>query len=277
MASYNVSEAKKGKGIDEIIFRLQPQPVDDLKIVPSSAPNQFQDLLAKYQRFLDRSIEAKGGIYGWYTAMEKAVEQYFPERLTPAEINIFLQMSMGTEGHPNYNRADYIITQLIQNSYDAGYNDFTLSTAALNEKIALWSLRGRPQNILRVTIDGDAGYTSFPHSRYVEGRIRGNAYACGAGSSDSAFIIGGNDLGDLGWAYFDDGMSAEWSERCSFTVRGTVGKRSGLRSSACLFRVFSREAAEQLCANVPPGNKVILVAPDGREDTIKRIKKQTKR
>ena len=91
--------------------------------------------------------------------------------LTPEDINEFLQITRRFGEYQEYSeRTGEFITKLIQNSYDAGNNNFELNTKKLNRFFDLnmkvlnmligglgRNLQGHPERILSLQIDGDVG------------------------------------------------------------------------------------------------------------------------
>ena len=114
--------------------------------------------------------------------------------LNPEQIDFFLQAMEDTD-----KITGFYINSLIQQSYDAGNNNFILSTKddGINHLCA--HLKGTQEKPILIAIEGNAMSDYGINSRYCNSTINGNAGEyCGG-----------------------------WSRNCQYTTNGSVGVRYG--------------------------------------------------
>ena len=172
------TEIKKGKGIEDLFKGFIPVKPEELKEI-EVAEGRFQGLMGEYERFLDMECGDLDNRLNKITDI-----------LTPTDINLFLQTTIRHEQHKNYDWATgHFISELIQNSYDAGHNDFTLSTTALKRIHNLGSyLEGTKKRPLEITIKGNIGYSCGCSAKNAAFNIKGNARdSCGFCAENSTF------------------------------------------------------------------------------------------
>ncbi|MFH1637760.1 MAG: hypothetical protein ABIB71_05030 [Candidatus Woesearchaeota archaeon] len=151
----------------------------------------FEELIRKYEEILT--------IAG-FARHEKVVSK-ITSVLMPEQINNFLQATINYEKHKNYNsNTGLFITKLIQNSHNAGNNNFTLNTKALSkdiDKIA-FDLKGRRGNLLEIIVDGNAGeWCGFKAKNIGKLHITGNAGGgCSSFAKNIKAIYVGGDAGE---------------------------------------------------------------------------------
>ena len=70
----------------------------------------------------------------------------------------------------------HFITALIQNSYNAGHNNFVLYTSNLREKTDKlgWFTKGKSKRLINIKIFGDLGNHCFENGEYLSVEIYGN-------------------------------------------------------------------------------------------------------
>lgn len=144
--------------------------------------------------------------------------------LLPQEINSAIQLiyiSPESKLYP-YSTGTYL-TALINNSYDAGHNNFNLS---LNQDLIINDLgegfvaeKKRP---LKLNLIGDVGYALFTNAHFVDACIIGDVGKDALNYSHNCSIfIKGNVAESLG----------SYSNNCSFNIKGDVGNSFGYESS----------------------------------------------
>ena len=181
---------------------------------------------------LERALEVyrKIGFGGWdfdtrfnqIRSLEKAV-------LNPSEINEFLQTVLKEYGDElDKRKTEFYINCLLQDSYDAGNNNFVLNTGDSQMNHLGYMLKGTDEKKLEITIKGDVGYkcgySSTNSSFTIEGNVR---EWCGKSSNNSSFAIRGNvgeSCGDI-------------SKDSSFTIKGNVGYWCGRDSTNSSFTI----------------------------------------
>ncbi|MFH1638025.1 MAG: hypothetical protein ABIB71_06375 [Candidatus Woesearchaeota archaeon] len=109
--------------------------------------------------------------------------------LNPEEINSFLQATRDLEGQWNYASTGFVISSLIQNSYDAGHNKFHLDTSGLKEIGFMGSyIKGVEGNPLEIEVNGDLRYAAGSDSEYLLLVLRGKSgHGCGRDTLNSIF------------------------------------------------------------------------------------------
>ena len=141
--------------------------------------DRFEDLKKKYKLFLDD---------------DNNPEEWFLDNihdvLLPSDINLFLQQTREYEDHTNYNYTGHFISQLIQNSYNAGNNGFELDVNALKPISYLCSdVSGTEERLVRMIIKGRVGdYCGLDaqHSMFTIEKAR---FFCGWYAEHSTFTI----------------------------------------------------------------------------------------
>lgn len=155
--------------------------------------------------------------------------------LSPEQIDIFLQATIGYEPHNPYGWDTYgwdtglFITRLIQNSYDAGNNKFKVRTkgTGLLDHFGRY-LEGTKRRPIEVIIDGDVGSGCGADARYSRFAISGNAgFGCGGEAKHSAFCVSGNA----------ESLCGEVAEKSTFSISGNTGNWCGRNAKGSTFSV----------------------------------------
>lgn len=190
--------------------------------------------------------------------------QYFTlqsmETLTPAKIDLVLRTIIDTEKKLD-ELTGIFLTKLIQDSYNAGYNGFVLTTGdALIDRLG-YQLRGMPEKELELTVRGNAGWYCGENSKLSTFTVEGSVgtwygssskhcffkaeehvgWGCGFRSEYSLFILEGDVGGSCGIG----------SEYCSFELKRGVGTMSGTESENSLYTLSNQEAYEEVKKNIP--------------------------
>ena len=167
--------AQPSGGLEELVDETSGKEIVATPVIV----DRFADLKKKYEQFL-------GLDYSRTIWTEKNV----PEIVLPCDINIFLQQTREYEDHANYLSTGFFVSQLIQNSYDAGNNNFELDVNALKPIDNLVSsVSGTKERVVRVVIKGETGiFCGFgaQHSIFTIKKA-GDWYACKV--NYSTFII----------------------------------------------------------------------------------------
>jgi hypothetical protein len=166
------------------------------------------------------------------------------EALTPEEINLFLLLHLKNEdSYRHANCLGYFTARLIQNSYNAGHNDFRFVPASLPRLNNLcYDIAGTEERLLKVDITGDGGGSLACYAKHVELNVEGRA--------------GEN------FAY--------WAEGSVFTVGSLLHPPSSTTDAKrCTFRTADMQTLKDFLKYAPRGNRVVYIKPDG-EDRIVR-------
>ena len=221
----NGSDDGLDNGLDDLIRRhtaRKPEKRRDIK-VSRNRSNKLKSLLSMYEQYL--TIEGIPQMeFVWRNLENKVV-------LTPSEINAFLQMTMEFEDYERNSASDgvgHFITALIQNSYNAGHNNFVLYTSNLREKTDKlgWFTKGKSKRLINIKIFGDLGNHCFENGEYLSVEIYGNVgSSCGSCVKYSTLRIEGN--ADE-WC----GTNAEYS---SVIINGNAKDKCGHNANSSSF------------------------------------------
>jgi len=220
------TEIRKGKGIEGLVKAGQ---VEEARRI-STESGHFEELEELYKRELDFKAEGHSS------------RPILTQILTPEQVNTFLQTTVKYEKHKNYtDSTGLFISRLIQNSYDHGYNSFTLDTTALKEIDTIGYIKGTPRNPIEITIIGNTGNVCGYRTKYITFNITGNiGHNCGFESRNSTFNITGN-----------------------------VGSLCGILSKDSTYKTSNKKTLDRMLKDVNEGNRIIFIHPNGTEE-IKR-------
>ena len=220
------------KDLDKIVEDINPEAVEERR--KYNVESEYAPLLQKYESFL-KNYEI--------TPTARLLEPV-TEVLLPDQINSFLQATINYENYPHYAFTGQFVAWLIQNSYDAGHNDFHLETNHLTTPLSylgsaidkssllritslppLRLLKGSKERMLRIEILGNAGILLGNDATHVAYKCSGNvATSCADKATYCSFQIG-DELEDISRAL-----------HCEF-VMGRVGLHLSPRSGyACSFK-----------------------------------------
>ena len=274
--------AKKGRGIDDLIDKYHPNQVEEASRVLTSGKSIFVDLLEKYTKLkeLPEYSDPESWMKGesLYKKMSGITAVLNPQELRAflSVLNIIEEKVVPHQG--------LFLTKLIQNSYDAGYNNFSLD----HEDKAIIHvgsfLRGREDNPLTMNIEKARGLFYAHGAEYINmtvevsvfgyaERIRNSSLtilgdaATGSGrrSFRTAFHVTGDTHGDL----------AEYARESSYLLDGefkTAPSKRWIRDSApqqCTFKSPRPATVDTLLDYIPSGNRIVLIHADGREEIVR--------
>ena len=177
---------------NEFLAGYEPGQLEETRKV-QTVGSGLSELMRKYELELDR-----------FELFLEVYNSNITEVLTPSEINSFLQTTQQFGGHQNYSWCTgRILSILLQNSYNKGYNHFNLETINLPRISGIGYLIGKEENHLVLSVQGDVGnvgrriqYSIFTINGVVEGGF-------GAHALNSTFIFNGPNRGDLGFGAED--------------------------------------------------------------------------
>ncbi len=152
----------KSRGLEDVVDRYIPGMIEEGKRVISNPGREFSELLKKYKHLMGITNPSSSENYSIFVH-DKTVAMV-NEVLSPQDIDIFMTATIPYEELNLYSNRGAFFSVLIQNSYNAGHNNFVLHTANLQPVHMFCSfLQGREENLLRVEIHGDVGQ-SFAHA-----------------------------------------------------------------------------------------------------------------
>ena len=209
-------------GLEELVDASSGR---DVMFIPPVV-DRFEDLTKKYEHFLvDKYVSQE-----W-------LKDNVTEALLPSDINLFLQSNHEYENDASYNYdTGFFISQLIQNSYTAGNNDFEFDMSLLKPVNFIAShIFGMKKQMIRVVIAGEVG----------------NECGYGAGYSTYTIQKASNRCG-------------QFAEHSTFTIE-EVGDECGWGSKHSTFQTHNSEQYDKFQGSVSPseGNTIYLLAPDG--------------
>ena len=256
---------------------------------PKTSSNDLGELLKIFEQALDVNLEDFVGHYDEVERIIKTVDQV----LTPEEINSFLQQTIPYEQHYYYKeRTGDMVSKLIQNSYDAGHNNFKLNTKALKEVDAIaLGLIGQKENPINILVQGNLGNICGNNISDTIMKVEGSVGVYfGQDAEDSILEVHGNADENLGYS----------SKNTSFLVTGYVVEKFGIGTinstfdfhgeckinlstnphvpreyhgiTNCEFTVYRKKYYNKVLKVVPKGNNTIMLK-DKKGKIIKEKKK----
>src|SRR3989344_3147907 len=186
------------------------------------------------------------------TFVEKAIKSYknidFDERdfdkidkqisslekivLNPNQINVFLQVIIEKESKQKIMHwgTGLYLSKLIQDSYNAGNNDFTLNTGDTQINCLGYKIKGsKKKQIIQIKINGNVGNWCGLNTQNSTFNIKGNVGdECGKKARHSTFTI----EGDVG------GSCGDLVKYSVFKIKGCAGEKCG---SCAIYSMFNVE------------------------------------
>lgn len=255
--------AKKGKGLDDVLGSFIPSPVDEMKKMIVGA-NKFQIFLEKYLRLLQLPRGYPSLSYHYQSLLEK-----MDEVLSPAEIVVFQRITSIFDERDSYRgRTGHVLTKLIENSYLAGYNDFTVesdkSPVVYIGEYGLdhhtHYLLGKEEDPLRITVEGNTLFLG-QRNENVEYTVKGLVRHCGDYARRSSFRLQQVE-GSVGALVVD----------CAFEIGeiipNTISPIYFLDAKGCTIKTPDERTLQLLSQHLPSGNKLYFVHADGTEKLV---------
>ena len=211
--------------VDEEAERLKKKVVElesELAVYRRKEEPSMEQLLDKFKTVLN-------GNPNNFLGEIKIVDEILP----PEEINIFLQQTVNFDRYQHYqNAVGFFTSKLIQNSYNAGNNEFTINTQSYYLRAINFLgfiLEGKNKdNLMKLTIEGDVNDHCLREARNVSVQIKGNANKfLGFGTIDSIIVVNYNAGESCG----------QKSQNSTFNVGGSVGNTCGTYSKYSNFKV----------------------------------------
>ncbi|MBI2669407.1 hypothetical protein HYX14_06210 [Candidatus Woesearchaeota archaeon] len=215
-----IAALRRGGGLDDVVRGMKPQKPEEVKPIETVGEHPFSALLEKYKAFLDDRT------YGDHHKKNADLTDI----LNPEHINAFLQSTVIHENHEKYKeRTGLFLNSLLQNSYDAGHNDFQLNTKSTKPLDYLGAfLEGTKEKPIRLTITGNVGDWCGQESTNGIYTLNGNVGEwCGWGSTYGTYMITG-DVGRRCGYYSTNGI---------YTINGNVGASCGFGSKHGIYMI----------------------------------------
>ncbi len=255
--------AKRGRGIDDVLKSLQPQAVEELRLLETPAPSSIEKALHDYQRYLQEA-QLDGVHYNYqkgifiHSSCEELELGKFPHLLRPAEINAFLACTIPWERHQNYKTVTGVfLTRLIERSYHQGFNHFEL---ALNGASPLnyvgLRLQGTKANPVAVTLTGNLGHWFAREAAHGDFQVYGTVemYSTDQATNSSFYFDG--KVGK----YCGGGMITGFRTvlNCQYEFKDTVESFS-TGTIGCTFTVHQHRTLKMLQRTIGKSNTIISV------------------
>jgi len=194
-----------------------------------------------------------------YYKTEKTLKNLEYEALNPTQIDIILQRIMKKLEEEHWPIADFL-SKIIQKSYDAGYNNFTLTTKKTQIDFLASELKGKQENPLQITIQGNTGDLCGEELYECTFNIQGNTgYELGAKSENCTYNITGNTQRRCGIfstnckyniAGNTEELCGQSSENCTYNITGNTGDRCGHTSENCTFTTPNEKTYKKILKDV---------------------------
>ena len=247
------TKIKRSKGIEGLVSKYNPQTVEEGRI-EVVGEGKFSSLLKKYEEFLNLN---HGEFENRYMGEEKFIrnDNDIDDILQPTKIMAFTLLT--DRYKDNLWETALFINKLIQNSYNAGFNNFRLGDCSEISDLCAY-LEGKDKPI-SVKIEGDAGEDCGSGANNLTISIAGNAGDfCGEYAEDSTITIGGNA-----------GVRCAWrANNSTITIEGNTGYGCGLMAKNSTFKTSNADTLQKLKRHVPKGNKIIFIN-NGREEVVR--------
>jgi len=243
-----MTEIRRQNGIDGLVSGYSPGKVEGQKELETIGG--FQELLNKYQKNLARGVVGLVELVDFLNTDNK-----ISEILPPADIQSFLQAVRPYRYNRHFSSVTpRLLNQLIQNSYEAGYNDFHLNLYSIMKAVCS-EVHGSDSNPICIEIEGYVGNSSVSSVNRATIKVKGDTGPLfGSLARDSTIYIDGN-VGQL---------FANRAERCTFILHGQAelyhvqGPRE-ICSTGCTFKTSNQETYHRLLNDVKgKGNKFML-------------------
>ncbi len=175
--------------------------------------------------------------------------------LSPKEITILSTiMHINYEDHENFNpNTGFFLTNLIQNSYNGGFNNFYFEINNLNYLGT--TIKGSEKNPIVISMESNYKEKVGSHARHSTFNIKENHGASlGSEARHSTFNIEKNHGFYVG----------DHADNCTFNIKENHGKGVGEHAENCIFKSPDKKTLNSIIAN-PEYNHFNLIQPDGEE------------
>ena len=227
-------------GIEELVDETSGREV----VAAPPLLDRFAELMGKYEQFL-----------GFEYRDRVLMINHVHEVLLPCDINLFLQQTRYYEDHKDYpDHTGLFISQLIQNSYTAGNNDFELDMSSLKPIDCLtFGEYGIEERVLKAVINGEVGNLGGGNSQHSTFTIEKAGNYCGRFAQYSTFTV--EKAGD---------GCGEYAHHSILTIKET-GDFCGSAAQHSIFKTHNSNQYERFKESVPRkrGNRLYLIAADG--------------
>ena len=284
-------DAKKGRGLDDLISSLTPSPLEEISAPKQYGKTPFSLLIEKLEEYLQirNSMNQEPYIKFPSTKDTFYLQNTVTEILPPAMINGFVQLVPPYISSTSKRDLSRFLTHLIQQSYDAGYNQFYLDTTDVEKLQGLGAtLKGKSKRPLEINVDGPISDYFLNNAKKVVATLKTQSEPMftghrakkihltitgpagvhtGVHADYSSFVIQGEPSVDH--AGYGLGMDARFS---SFRLESFGTKKYWPFGEVafpfgCTFKTNTPETMDNILQYLPLGNRAIFIHPDGTEET----------
>jgi len=210
--------------------------------------------------------------------LEQAFSRYVDKEnilLNPRKLDILLQYIILAELDLSF------FKDLVQNSFNNGYNNFILTTYENKPNTFLSGLKGNDNEKIKINIQGDLGINCFSTTKYCEINVDGNV---GQGSFNYTWFsrVKVKDAGDgFGIDTYDSTFYLDnvgdycgvISRNSTFKIRGDCGIGPGGKSKDSLFIIAGKIPKPQEYFENYDSNSTFLVTNHEVVDVLKEHNK----
>ncbi len=292
MANEDISIIRK-KTLDQLLEGYTPKKVEEEGEIMTDS-EEYRPLLKKYEKIMEAPSDPSKSFV--------RDENEITEILNPEQIPLFLLHTLRYQDRKNYplNTAIFL-SRLIQNSYQAGYNDFCFESLPDIGGMCSYLL-GSKNNPIRIRFKGDIGLFYGAKSEYIEMDIEGNAsmncghciknsrvtiqgsvyQRCGFMAEESVFeIFGTTDKncalgsGDSAFIFHnkvDEGCAGQ-VEGLTLTFHGPLVPPLGMWTKKSTYKTTSLATKKVLLesgVDTYEENKIVFIHSDGREEVVRK-------
>ncbi len=285
----------KRTGIDNLVSGYSPGKVEEenhLQTISGDREKVIHHLTEKYIRCM-----AKYNFrHPWECHAQIRNQKIIDETLLPEEIDQFLQDSVQFAEQKYYRHVTGVfISELVNNSFLAGNNNFSIHTESIPECWQLFSNSGGiEERILHLDFYGPTMNGTCNNVGYML-----LTFHNGVGSEECVHMVGKSKVivhGDVEWEHFAEvakkseiivygnasGGIASGAKDSIITIHGSIPEDAYLipedwedhgwkilRCKNSVYRTTNRDTLEIFRTNLPEGNKVVFIDKDGKEEIVR--------
>ena len=255
MTVATLKRTEKKNALNQIKPVNKLDDLQDLTVEDSDMP----ELLSEYENALEPNFRKTYGYIGWHFIIKgqrnNLISFKNPSKivLSPEEITLFVKMTTKYKDHENYPiNTGRFISDLIQNSYDAGHNKFYFETNKVGFLSSL--VEGNKKNPIIINIEQNYWGWDGSFAEHSTFNIKENhGAATGRFAKHSTFNIEKN---------YGEAVAGT-SEHSTFNIKENSGELVGIHAENCIFKSPNKETLDSIKA--PENNKFYLIQPNGEE------------
>ena len=268
-------------GLDKMLEGLNPDHVEEQRKINV----ETSAISAVYEKF-QKSAETPHEYH--FTAFDSIGLEWLTDVLPPELISQLWQVISSERD----DLSPHFLNRLIQNSYDAGYNDFVVDVRETSPPQHIGRcLQGTATRKLELAVMGNLGFMNGSNMRYVNYCVDGKVgYSFGYHAQHSSLIVDeatnwfGEETTDCTLIARRDGgfLTASRAERATVIIHGEISSGTLIingqnKATYCscgeeaVYSTFKTSNAANLekLMRVPENNKIIFIEENGTEKIIR--------